>query len=303
MLPQGEIPVYEQEKNTELKDSLIKSLQESGTPEDRVGRIMGVVETLLENDFLIDKISEEIVDEQEVWKHRLSRDDVTRRIRGSLFEEYALACRPEEKKQYENLERFLLWSLRDPHMWFMDWHDTRLLSEEEKTQLEAYLAAYPTSEELETLYRNNDAISVNIKKDETTGKEVAVITGVIEAKNHRVFGKTQDARQMRSSPQILHDTVKRYKEAFPLIVKGLDLQGEIHMPDEIDILPIGQLEYTIVQPDDVEEDYRRKPVSAQFSGCNFEYVPISRNEVAVLAEVLKQHVLDRLPEKNKRLVM
>jgi len=75
-------------------------------------------------------------------------------------------------------------------------------------------------------------------------------------------------------------------------MRGLDIGAG--MPDEIDILPPEQLSYTIIQPADLDTETERALTPKAFKNCHFEYAPVTRKEVVLLAKALVPFVLTGL---------
>lgn len=272
------------------------ALEEQQVSSERSEQLLALLEKSLMDDNLIESLTQTVVDERDVWHKTIDEETLGRLLRGHIFESLALESLPQEERQYEELERFLLWSLKDPRIWYVDWEQKGLgsLTKAERKQLQTYLHVRPDEDELHAL-RNNDAIAVDFKIDPATKKSVALISGVVEAKNHRLSETGRDERQMRTAPEVLHYIVTRYKKSFPLLMKGLDLGSD--MPDELDILPLDELSYTIVQPADLNTKAERALTPEVFKKCRFEYAPVKRQEAALFAKAIEPFVLARLDVK------
>ena len=266
------------------------ALEDQNTPSQQNERLLALLEKSLTEDNLLESLAQMLADERDVWHKHLDEETVGRLLRGHIFEALALESLPQEERPYKELERFLLWSLKDPRIWYVDWEQEGLepLTKAERKQLATYMRVRPDENELHAL-RNNDAIAIDIKTDPETKRSVAVITGVVEAKNHGLSPAGSDEVQMRTAPDILHDVVMRYKRSFPLLMKGLDIGAG--MPDEIDILPPEQLSYTIIQPADLDTEAEHALIPEAFKNCHFEYAPVTRREVVLLAKALEPFVL------------
>ena len=265
------------------------ALEEQKISPERSRELLELLERSLVDDNLIETLNEKVLEEHDVWHKIIDDETLGRILRGHIFESVALGSLPDKERKYKELERFLLMSLKDPRIWYTLWRQKDLLplSEAEKEQLEEYKRIRPSKNELSAL-RNNDAIAVDIKTNPETKKSVAVITGVVEAKNHRLGERNRDERQMRTALEILYNVIMRYKRSFPLLIKGLDLGPG--MPDEIDILPPEKLSYTILQPADLDTDAERALTPTAFSNCHFRYAPITKQEVFILAKVVKPYI-------------
>lgn len=252
----------------------------------------------MENE-LVEGLVEHIMEQQDEFHKELDENDIDKILRGHIFEKVAIVTLPERDPEYAALEEFILMTLKNPHFWRMDWENARFLSKEEKDLLYEYANSAPTKSEADKRMRQNDAIALQIKKDEETGETVAVITGVVEAKNYKLksSGEAHEhaSGQVKNAPTQLVETVNKYKKYFPLIVKGLDLEHVL--PSRIDVVPLEQLKYTITQPKDLEG---QTEIPEEFKNCEFIYSPITRDEVFKAAKILKQKVLDDLPEENKK---
>ncbi len=281
--------VLQSRENAEVLQSCRIKLDDLKVPAERSRELVDLLERSLEEDSLLESLAGKVVEERDVWHREIDDETFGRLMRGYIFESIALQSISRAEKSYPELERFLLWSLKDPRIWYLDWEQEGLapLTRGERKQLATYLHVRPDADELHAL-RNNDAISIDIKTDAETRRTVAVITGVVEAKNHRLLESGRDELQMRTAPDILVDVVTRYKKSFPLLMKGLDLGPG--MPDEIAILPADKLSYTIVQPVDLNTATERATIPPAFAHCRFEYVPVTREEVAVLAEVVGKYI-------------
>ena len=256
----------------------------------RKDELTALLTDLLENDNLLETLADTLSERQEVWHEHIDDEKLGKILRGHIFEAVALKSLKQESRPYPELERFLLWSLKDPRLWYVDWeHDGigESLSKEERKHLTTYTHVRPDKDELYAL-QNNDAIVVELRTDETTNKQVAVITGVVEAKNHQLTAGSPDEKQMKATPEILHDMVMRYKRAFPLLVKGLGFDAD--MPDAIDILEPDKLTYTIIQPMDLDTPSARASVPPAFKHCQFAYAPVTRDEVFAVGEVLRDFI-------------
>jgi len=127
---------------------------------------------------------------------------------------------------------------------------------------------------------NSDAITVTIKTD-PKGKPVAMITGLVEAKNHQPDIYRQERSQGGKAREALVRVVKRYQKVFPLLVRSLGLSAEL--PENIDIATANELSYTILLPEGVPPP----PSSSRWSrGCKFEHTPFTRRELTTIADAM-----------------
>jgi len=226
----------------------------------------------------------EDIKRQHTWRRehdepQLTEEGIARLARGSAFEQLAIASLPKEEHQYPELEKFILDALKDPELWRAAFYNADFLTMEESQLYEKYMEVRPREDELYAL-RNNDAISVRIKEDEKTGKPVALITGVVEAKNYQLTGGDRAAAQAAQAPEILAGVVGRFKEVFPLLVRYLGLSGEL--PENIDVVGTEKLSYLIVQPENVKGP---KPGVKEeyYPHCKFQKIPFTKEEAAVIA--------------------
>lgn len=207
------------------------------------------------------------------------------RYNGRVFEELALLTLPEEEHAIPQLESFLLEALRDPHMWDIDAETLDNLQASGEISFKDvlnYNVKRPKSEEDFKSLRNNDALRIAMTTDDA-GEPVAVITGVVEAKNHTVGGHQRDYDQMREAPRVLHRMVKKYQDVVPLIVKAYKMEG---VPEHIDIVDLEDFEYVIVSPEDTEQ-----PESLTgYNNCTFQDIPVRKMESDTLARMLIEQV-------------
>jgi hypothetical protein len=274
-------------------------LQVNEVSEDHITYILNLLEKSIAEENLIEHIADEMISENERYGTKYDETSISNLVRGLTFEAFAISNLPEADRQYKEFENFLLWSLKDPRIWLMDWFDVDKLTKEEKKLLATYERVKPDSDELNSL-RNNDAISIRVKTDPESNKRIAVITGVVEAKLHAVKHGTRDEKQMRTAPEILHDTIRRYRLVYPLVVKGLDLTSN-EFPDEIDIVDIQELTYEIVHPQNARERYRKNGgVPHAFKNCEFTYLPINVEDINAISSVLTSYVAEMLPSEVKK---
>lgn len=260
----------------------------------RIEELTTFVERLLEKpDFMEDLITN-ARNQAEIYGRRTDEDEAEKLLRGFLFEEYALQNRPETNSNTD-LELFLLSALRNPKIWTKNWDRNKFLNVEEITKLNEF-SRNNSSTNAYRAFSNNDALSIKVEVDAATGERVAVVTGVVEAKNHRLRAGSRDLNQMAKAPQQLHDMVTEYRDYIPLICKGLGLGDAC--PDKIDIWPVSQLSYEILQPEDIQQDYMRVGIPAGFDKCTLSYVPITRAEVGAIADATKTLFIERLKQEE-----
>jgi len=281
---------YQEKREAQAKawaDRIINLLDESNPSskgeqrEERRAKQRHILERAYLNN-ICERVNEHIGKRRKKQKSPLSpREEKV--ARGMTFEELALAALPREEHQYPELEEFILGALRNPQLWVAEFFgDTSSLTKEEKELYEKYLKVKPREDELRAL-RNSDSISVMVKKDMKTGKPVALITGLVEAKNHDVRKEDRAIRQAMEAPQILVRVIERFKEVFPLLVRYLGLSGEL--PEDLDIVDAASLSYTIIQPSDVRPPSRRIR-RKRFPNCEFRRIPFSKKEASIVASVI-----------------
>lgn len=283
-----EVPEQTEAKRSEVQiwvDEVIDLLDErfgTGGYEERREEQREILKRCYLNNFR--EAVEEAVERQEEWQQLhdegpLLGEEREKTVRGHVFEQLAIASLPEESRSHPELEEFILSALKDPRLWSVAFEGdlNESFTEEEKGLALEYLTVKPTQDELYAM-RNNDAIAVEIVEGE--GGPVALITGVKEAKNYRLGPQGQAAKQAAQAPEKLVEVVRRFKKVFPLLVRYLGLSGEL--PEQIDIVNVEDLDYTIIQPRGVKlpsQKVRREV----YPNCTFERIPFSQKEVAVIA--------------------
>jgi len=121
------------------------ALEDQNTPPHQSEQLLALLEKSLTEDNLLEALTQTLADERDVWHKQLDEETVGKLLRGHIFETLALESLPQEERPYKELERFLLWSLKDPRIWYVDWEQEGLepLTKAERKQLATYMRVRP----------------------------------------------------------------------------------------------------------------------------------------------------------------
>jgi hypothetical protein len=111
---------FEMNPNESLLQECDLAFSTFGVSPERSLELMSMLRESLEKDDLINSISDKLIESHDDFNTTFDQERLGRFVRGHLFESIALESLPAEEKQYKELEQFLLWSLKDPRIWYLD---------------------------------------------------------------------------------------------------------------------------------------------------------------------------------------
>lgn len=127
-----------------------------------------------------------------------------------------------------------------------------------------------------------DAFIIDIETDEKTGRKVARIIGVVDAK----LGEGISKGQRKGIKYSLTELITALKPHYGELVQSLDIANEL--PEEIDINPQDKLSVKMIRPKDIRDKLIR---SGNIKFATSIFVPVTRQDVSNIYMAMVRDVL------------